>query len=136
MAIFDTGDTIRRWKYITKFIKVTLSNKRVIDIPVERLKKIEVEENYEEHYFPIIKITLVLDSTTYYDIIKDKNNCKINLRVDKFYFDDEKNTERSITKKFLNDTFELIMDESTDDMYNSVKENENSKDYTKKTKDI
>jgi len=135
MAIFDKGDKIQRWKYIVKFMKVTFSNKETIDIPVERVKELIIEENYEEYYFPLVKLKVVLDLNMYYDIIRNKNNCKINLRIDRFYFEDEKNTDRSIIKKFINDTFELIMDESTDDMYQSLKEDENKSDFTTRKKD-
>ena len=85
MAVFDKGDKIRRWKYVTKFFKITFSNKKTIDIPVQQVKEFDIEENYEEYYFPLIKVKLVLDSDTYYEIIKNKNDCKINLRIDKFY---------------------------------------------------
>lgn len=140
MAIFDNGDKAQRWKYITKFMKFTFSNKETIDIPVERVKELSIEENYEEYYFPLFKVKLVLDGDTYYTILKNKNDCQINLRIDRFYFSDEKNVDRSITKKFINDTFELIMDESTDDMYQSVKEDENKSDFTNikqdKSKDL
>lgn len=135
MAIFDKLDTIQKWKYIVNFMKFTFSNKEMIDIPVERITELSIEENYEEYYFPLVKVKLVLDTNTYYTIIKNKNDCKINLRIDRFYFKDEKDQDRSIPKKYINDTFELIMDQSTDDMYQSVKEDENSSDYTSRKKD-
>lgn len=135
MAIFDIGDKIQRWKYIVKFMKVTFPNNETINIPIERVRELNIEENYEEYYFPLVKIKLVLDSYTYYSILKNKNDCKINLRVDRFYFIDEEVQDRSITRKFINDEFELIMDESTDDMTNSLKEDENKSDYTSRVAD-
>lgn len=136
MAIFDRNDTVQRWKYIVKFLKVTFAGKGTIDIPPERVSVFEIEENFEEYYFPLIKMQVILDSDTCFDIVKNKNNCKINLRVDKFYYEDEDNKERSIPKKFINDMFELIMDDSKEDMYNSVKEDENKTDYKTRKKDI
>lgn len=135
MPIFDKGDKVYRWKYSIKFLNFTFSNNDTINIPVERVKSINIEERFEEYYFPLIKIDIVLDPNTYYEIIKNKNTCKINLRVDKFYFIENNKSDKSVSRKYINDIFELIMDEATDDMYNSVKEDENKSDYIKRKKD-
>ena len=136
MAIFDPGDKIQRWKYIPIFFKITFGNNETIDLPAHQVTGLSIDENYEEYYFPLIKVKIVVDSDTYHEIIRNKNNCKINMRVDRFYFEGEDTKEKSITKKFINDTFELIMDEGTDDMYQSLKQDENKYDYTRRTKNI
>ena len=124
MAIFDSGDSIRRWKYVPVFFQIS-SSKGVINIPPHQVTGMSIEENYEEYYFPLIKVKVVVDSDTYHEIIRNKNNCKINMRVDRFYFEGDNDKNKSVTKKFINDTFELIMDDGSEDMYQSLKQDEN-----------
>ena len=135
MAIFDDTDRVIKWKYVVKKINILIPNTDAITIPNERLNGLEIEENYEEYYFPVIKLSLVLDSDTYYKILQNKNDCNIFLRIDKFSYVDG-SEEQSLDKEYIKDTFELIIDENTEDMLRSLKEDESSSDYTKTTSDV
>ena len=137
MGLFNRGDRIKRWQYMPRFLRFTSPNKKDIDIPVERINELFIETNYEEYYFPVIRIKIVVNSDDYYEILERKNNCKINLRVDKIYFVSNTNdSATSVTRKYINSQFELILDENSEDLLKSIKEDENSSDYTRKTRDI
>ena len=136
MAIFDQGDKLQKWKYTIKNVSVSFSDTSSISIPTERVSQIDIEENYEEYYFPLIKLTLVLESSIYYKILKDKLNCKFNIRVDRYYQTID-SSDKSLNKIFINDSFSLIMDDGTDDMLSALDEEENKQDYkSRKASDI
>lgn len=134
MAVFDPLDEIRKWKYEVKELRVILPNNKNIQIPTERLKEVTIEHNYEEFYFPLCKIKVILDSDTYYRILQNKSECEFYLRIDQFYVTENDGSE-SIRKRFLNGNFKLWMDENTEDMYRSLKEDEAKNDYEKTIKD-
>lgn len=135
MSIFNKTDKVLLWKYITKSIKVLIPNSTNIDIPVERLTGFSIEENYEDYYFPVIKVNLVLDVDVYYKILENKNNCSLYLRIDKFFTEPGK-TDPSLCKKYINDSFMIIMDENTEDMLRSVKEDQNEDNYKERVKSV
>ncbi len=132
MAIFSSHDQFRKYRYVAKNIRVLIPGLDDIVIDNNRLNELYIEDNYEENYFPLIKITLVLNSEVYYNILSHKNDCKFFLKINKYYIKNDDEQDVSIEKLFLNDTFDLIMDENTDDMLNSLKEKINSSDYKRR----
>ena len=135
MGIFSERDKLQRWKYTVKQVSILLSNQNVIEIPVERITQLDIEENYEEYYFPLIKLSMALEPSVYYELLEDKLNCLINIRIDKYYITEDK-SDKSLCKNFINNSFSLIMDDGTDDMLASMKEEENKDDYVNKTKKL
>ena len=139
MAIVDIKDKAQKWRYEAKEIKIIVpkpdenGKPLILSLPKERLVDFSIEDNYEENYFPLFKITLALEAENYYEILKAKNSCGVVLRIDKYYTDIN-NKNKSLTKTFINDTFELIMDEDTDDMYSSLKEEETKTNYKIRSK--
>lgn len=128
MSLFDVNSKLRKWKYTVKNIQLSIPGEENIVIPNERMKSISIMEDYEALYFPLFKIELILESEIYYKIIKNKNRCKIHLRIDR-YFHSIDNSEKSAYRKFINSNFDLIIDEDTDDMQYSLKQEENKLDY-------
>ena len=135
MSIFNKNDKLQKWRYSIKQVSVLLSDMTIIEIPNERITQLEIEENYEEYYFPLIKITLALESDVYYDIMKDKLNCRINIRADKYY-QTEDSSVKSLNKIFINESFSLIMDEARDDLSIALKQEESKTDYKLKVKKL
>ena len=133
MKLFTESDQFQKYLYIVKDIQVLLPDgEENLIIEKNRFMGLDVEDNYEENYFPLIKITLVINSETYYKILKYKNECKFYLRIHKKYMKNEDKTKMSSEQKFLLDTFDLITDENTDDMLNALKEKISSDDYKKR----
>ena len=133
MKLFTESDQFQKYLYVVKDIQVLLPDgEENLIIEKNRFMGLDVEDNYEENYFPLIKITLVINSETYYKILKYKNECKFYLRIHKKYMKNEDKTKMSSEQKFLLDTFDLITDENTDDMLNALKEKISSDNYKKR----
>lgn len=133
MKLFTESDQFQKYLYVVKDIQVLLPDgEENLIIEKNRFMGLDVEDNYEENYFPLIKITLVINSETYYKILKYKNECQFYLRIHKKYMKNEDKTKMSSEQKFLLDTFDLITDENTDDMLNALKEKISSDDYKKR----
>lgn len=134
MAIFDTNSKIRKWRYSVADIQLLIPGEENVPIPTERMGNMSIVEDYETLYFPMFKIELILESDIYYKILEHKTDCQIHLRIDRFYQGID-NPEKSVPRKYINDNFDLILDEDTDDMQFSLKREENKTDYTKTKKD-
>lgn len=135
MAIFSRRDKYQKYKYFLKSLKILLPDGGgEIDIHYSRLIKIDLEENYEENFFPLFKLTLSLDNDTYYKLIQNKNKCQFFVRINKAYVNDDEG-ELSIEKAYINDTYDVILDENTGDMQSSLKKEANILDFTSIRKD-
>ena len=139
MAIYDSNDKIQKWRYIVKSLKIIINGEETT-IPNERVSSITIVDDYLEYLYPIFQIQMVLSSTTYYNIQKNKNNVQIFLRIDKYYYYDDKGAKadgnrQSCSKIWINDTFEIVMDEDTGNLNSALEKEEMKQDYTKVTKD-
>lgn len=128
MAIYDKDDQLQKWKYSVNEIKLLIPGEEVYSIPTERLNAMYILHDYENNVFPIFKITLVLESYIYHKIIKVKDNVKFRLRIQKYYHTNE-SQKKSLYKDFLNDTFDLILDDETEDFKASSKRLKNINNY-------
>lgn len=136
MGIINKNDKVLKWRY--KAVSCNfISGGSTISIPSEKVQNITIEENFEEFYFPLIKLTLVIDSTVYYKILDHKNDCKVNLRIDKYYYSNWQTLSNpSVTRNWINGNFDIIMDDNTEDKFNSLKEDENLNDFNYRIKDM
>lgn len=128
MAIFDTTDRVEKWRYHVVYINLIIPGEEVIDIPRERLTSMRIVDDFMNNYFPLLNISLALESELYYKILKNKNDCKINIRIDKLFIGLD-SSEQSRMYPFLNDSFKLILDENTEDLNRSEKENQAITNY-------
>ena len=128
MAIYNKDDKIQKWKYTVKEIKLLIPGEEIYSIPTERLNAMYILNDYENNVFPIFKITLILESYIYYKIIRAKDNVKFMLRIQKYYHTNESQT-KSLYKDFINDTFDLILDDDTEDLKASSKRLKNINNY-------
>lgn len=136
MGIINSSDKVLKWRYKAVSCKFMFDGS-TIDIPSEKVNSITIEENFEDFYFPLIKLTLVLDSTIYYKILEHKNDCKVNLRIDKYYYSNWQTLSNpSIVRNWINGNFDLIMDDNTEDTFNSLKEDESKDDFSYIKKDM
>lgn len=134
MAIYDSGDRIEKWRYAVKEFKV-LVNGESIEIPKERISYISIVDDYLSNLYPIFQLQFVLSSDTYYEIQKYKNSLKIYLRIDKFYYYEDKTkradlSQSSCYKPWINDTFDIILDANTENMNAALEREEMQSDYT------
>lgn len=118
MAVISEKDEIRKYKYYVTRISLKIPSVGVVNIDKSRLTAMSIIEDYENLVFPMFSITLGLDKSTYYNILKNKNTSKVYLRIDKFYTDIN-NANRSSYRKFIDGNFNLIMDEDTKNLQSS-----------------
>lgn len=126
-SIFIKNNEVLQYRYELQKLQILIPNEGKINIPVERLGDFSIENNYEDNFFPLFKIHFKVSSQVYYKILKYKNTCKIYLRIDKVNFNMVHS--KSLYKEFINDTFDVISDEGTDDLNRMQREEENYKDY-------
>ena len=86
MAIFSRVDKYQKYKYIVKNLKILLPDgKGEIELHTSKLIQIDLEENFEENFFPLFKITLSLDTDSYYKLLENKNKAQFYLRINKSF---------------------------------------------------
>lgn len=132
MGVFDAGDKVRIYQYKPSKIELLLPGKEPEVIPNERLRKITIINDYENNYFPIFSVEIVLEASRYYKIIKQKTNVKFHLVINKFYhYNGEQ--DNSLNYKWIDDTFDLILDDNDEDNKMAQKQEEASNNYTSVT---
>lgn len=132
MAIFSRVDKFQKYKYIVKNLKILLPDgKGEIELHTSKLIQIDLEENFEEDFFPLFKITMSLDTDSYYKLLENKNKAQFYIRINKAFTGEDESSELSLEKAFINDTYDIIFDENTGDMQLALKNEGNKDDYTK-----
>lgn len=135
MGVLKEKDKMVEWRYIIDGLIFTFKkNKGVIkNIPIERVVGMSIEENYDDYYYPFFKLTLSLNKDDIYTIIENRKDLLISLIV-------RGNTRIKGSKewsdkktKYLDDTFEVIMERSDENVLNAL-EQEKSKLNLKKKK--
>lgn len=128
MALYNDS-TVKIWMYHVASIKLITSDGEITDLPPIRLKQMQMLEDYHSFVLPIFKVVMILEPSLYYKILKNKDTCKIYLRIDK-YFRKPNGKEKSMYHNFLDDTFDLVLDDSTDDLLFSQKADINKNNYS------
>lgn len=106
--IKDT-DIKQNWKYSLEEFTVILPTES-LDIPKDKVRGISIENNYEEDLFPVMKASMVLEPSVYKKIVKNKNDVKLKMRLQKFYTE-EGSEEKSMMRDSINTMFSLLLDD-------------------------
>jgi hypothetical protein len=128
MAFIEKSDKYQKWKYVVSELFVLYSDGSQTTIPSRNVQSMSITHLFEQNLFPIFKLEVVLSSQIYYKIIKNKNDVKFKLRIQKFYTDID-NAEKSLQRDFINDTFDLILDDDDFDKEESLKKEQKELDY-------
>jgi len=72
---------------------------------------IALEKDYDNDYFPIIRLSLVLNQNLYYKIINNKLRVKFRLRIQKYIYNANKILQ--FKKDIINDVFCIFTEENT-----------------------
>lgn len=131
------GDDYTRVNYRYRIKKCTfMNNNDSIDLEPMQIRSIELLNDYEKNYYPIMKINMSMSNDLYYTILKNKNTCTLFLRITKFrMYPDKKDSEKSVESNFINGNFNLILSEGTDDMAAQMKRDSASYDFKKISKE-
>ena len=130
MAIFTAEDRFLKWNYKVEEIYLLIPEQEPIQLPNERLVSISILHDYENNIFPLFRIELVLEPSRYYLILNNKETIQFKLRIQKFYHEIGKKSN-SLMQDFINDTFDLILNDSDFDTQKGFKEEEASNNYSR-----
>ena len=134
MAIFQDKDKFIEWRYIIK--KVTLLFKdgpeKSYSIPIERIKALEWEENYDDYYFPLLTLHTVLSSDEITKICQYRKDLKIHLCIVSNTREKGKEAWSDKESKFLDEKFDIVLNSADEDMISSMIEEKNKNDLKKK----
>lgn len=128
MAFIDQDDKYQKWKYIISEVFVLYPDGSQTEIPAQQITSIDIIHLYEKNLFPIFKVDVVLASVTYYKILKNKEKVKFKLRIQKFYTEIG-DTEPSLVRDWINDTFDLILDDADYNSEESILKEKREKIY-------
>lgn len=118
--IVNDKDRFIEYRYsITEFYMVI--NGESIEFPVERISGMKIENYYNMAIFPIFKVTVLIEPSRYYAILKNKDNVKFKIRVQSYFNDVDKPENKSMLRDVINDVFILFPDESNEDFEKELK---------------
>lgn len=127
-SIFTSEDTFLKWRYTVSEIYIIYPKEDPEEIPTERLTSLMISNDYENNLYPIVRIEIVLEASRYYKIIQHKEDVKFKLRIQKAYQvlgDDD----WSLDQDYIQDTFDLILNDNDFDVDAGFKEESSSGDY-------
>ena len=115
MPFIENTDKFQKWRYDVSEMYILYPDGSKTELPPYRVQSISITHLYETNLFPIFRVELMLSSYTYYKIIKNKDRVKFKIRIQKFYTDID-SSEKSLYRDYINDTYDLILD---NDDYNA-----------------
>lgn len=119
MALIKDTDTYLQYRYTVSEFKAMIGFE-VIEFDPGKIRDISIEKNFEEDFFPLLKVVVITNETTYRHILQNKNTAKFKFRLQQYsrLFHDP-NTE-SMKKDAINQTFVIFTDDDTPDMSEKV----------------
>lgn len=120
MSLINTGDSILHYFYELKEFFILYENEYV-RLPNERLLSISIINKYIDNLFPVFRIVLDIDTSTYYKILKNKSTVKFKIRIQKFYRKGINNAKVSLYDDYLTKTFSLILDDDDNDFEEDIR---------------
>ena len=127
-SLFTSEDIFLKWRYTVSEIYILYPKEEPVEIPTERLVSLMILNDYENNLYPVFRIEIVLEASRYYKIIKNKDDVKFKLRIQKSYqiLGEE---EWSLDQDYIQDTFDLILDDEDFDVDAGFKEERAATDY-------
>lgn len=123
MAILGKNDEYRLYRYkVNKLYLLFLDE--TMELEPSKLNSFSILRNYLEDLYPVIKMDLALEQSTYNKIIANKETMKVRIDIRKYYMKGT-STKKSIKSKHLAQTFTLILD----DAVNTITESAHNKEY-------
>ena len=131
MGIFDSDYKLQKWKYKVDLVEIYVKNKKEFTIPNERVTGIYILEDFENWVFPVFRLSMVLPSSSYMKIIKNKSTVEFHIRLHKYYnYQDDVNNPK-LKRVAIDDMYSLILDDDDEDMNAAKRKEELKNDYTK-----
>ena len=123
MGYLASGNSCVSYRYEVKDFYFTVKDSRTRMKGYE-LKSLMIINDYIENIFPIVQLKVSMDYETYYEIIRNKDNVKIRINIQKYYTK-VSDVEKSLKSQYLNTTFTLILDDDDEDLYTDIRKKNN-----------
>ena len=127
MSLVSSIESVRKWMYYLNEITIYVENEK-FTIPNERINAFNLSCQFEKNFFPVFSITIVLESSRYYKILKNKKTATFRLNIGKVYKYNGSD-EESLVREFINQNFSLILDDDDIDSNSSTKRLEASQNF-------
>ena len=121
--------SIRFYKYKIDAFDILLPDvKEPIKIDPSHVSGMSIENDFDNNYFPIFKISLSLSPKVYHNILKNKLSVKFRIRVQKYVF--KRESEFDFKEDYINSVFCIYIDANTpflnEKMYDDITNNEST----------
>ena len=117
-----------RYSYKITELSIIFTNKH-ITLSNDRVVSLKIVNDYIKNMFPIFSLQLALETSMYYEILKNKNDIKFHIRLQKYYKGLTGSEDSSLYRDCINDIFQLILDDDDSDLEESLKNTQNNMDY-------
>lgn len=123
MSLLTNKDNLIQYRYrISLFI--LFSDDTIMEMEPERVVSIEIENMYETGKLPVFRLSLLVEPSDFFKIIKDKNSVKFQIRIQKYGIN-LKTRKKTLVKDIINDTFGLLIDENPEDLELELRKRKN-----------
>lgn len=127
MAFVNSIEDVQKWFYQINEVTIYIGDS-TISIPPERITGIKLKCLYETNFFPVFSITMVIEPSKYYNILKNKKEAYFRLNIGKGYKYNG-SEENSLIRNFINQNFSLILDDDDSDSESTTKQLAASNNY-------
>lgn len=122
--MFISEDDIQQqWRYTISEFNIIYSDKTV-SLPTDRITNMNIDNRYDTNLFPVFRCSIVLEPSTYIDILKNKEDVKFKIRIQKYYKLIGNERYKSLKRDYINDIFTLILDDEAYDPDEGLKRSE------------
>ena len=128
--VINDNTVIKQWRY--KITKLTLKwpGSGNVEISPERVKMVQIIEDYENNVFPIFRLHVVVEPSTYYKILNQKKEISVTFKMMKFYRkSNESDASEHGFSEYISDVFRLVMNDDTADLLNAQKQEASQNNY-------
>lgn len=119
--LIKDGDKLSSHHYVISEFIVLYDGEQDI-IPIERIYSWKIEYYFDNAIFPIFKLSVAMEPSRYYKIIKNKSTVKFKVRVQMYYTTNDNPDEKSMLRDYINDTFVFYPEDDNSDFTEGVKQ--------------
>ena len=109
MALINDTDKFLFYRYVVKEFYIIIGSK-TIKLDTEQVLGFTIVDDYMKNLFPVFRVQLGLPESTYYKIIRNKEDVQFKIYLQAYYTKNTLRTKSTYTK-IINDVYSLILDD-------------------------
>lgn len=102
---------MRFYRYVVESLNILIPGSDPINVEGKMVTSIIFEKDFDNDYFPVLRLNVMLDPDRYVEIVKNKLNVKFRMRLQKYVYDNNKTV--TFKKDVFNTTFCTFIDDNT-----------------------